>query len=220
MSAIPVPRPRRLLGVVLFAVTFLAVLGLLHLFVVRPLFTRAGSGGPPPLPRLGSVPAFSLASHLGTPLTDRDLRGSVVVADFVFLRCGGTCPVMTAAMAGLARRLEKDAAAVRFVSFDVDPEHDTVEALAAFAKETGAVAPRWLFLHGRDRGTIRAISRQGFHLAVEDGTAGDTEPILHSTRFVLVDRKGTIRGTYDGTDPASVETLEHDARRLLQDPAA
>jgi protein SCO1/2 len=135
------------------------------------------------------------------------------VADFIFLRCGSTCPVMTEAMAGLAKKLQ-DVPEARFLSFDVDPEHDGVADLAAFAKERGASALRWTFVHGKDRSTIRSLSRDGFHLAVEDGTAEDPEPILHSTRFVLVDRKGTIRGTYDGTDPAAVETLAWDVRRL------
>lgn len=206
--------PPRLRGgaALLFAVTFAALFAALYGAVLRPMLVRGRAAAEPP--RLGPVPAFSFAAHDGSTLTERDLRGTVWVADFVFLRCGSTCPIMTASLAGLARTLAADAPAVRFVSFDVDPEHDSLSDLAAFAKETGAMAPRWLFLHGKDRATIRSVSREGFHLGIDDGGPGDTEPILHSTRFVLVDRGGEVRGTYDGTDPAAVATLARDAKRL------
>ena len=201
-------------ALLLFSAAFLASFLLLAAFVARPLLSRRAV---PELPRLGSVPAFDLATHDGRRLSQRDLAGSVWVADFVFLRCGTTCPVMTASMAALDKTL-KDAPRVRFVSFDVDPEHDDVPALAAYAKENGAVAPRWTFLHPGDRKTILAISREGFRLGLDQGTPEDTEPILHSSRFVLVDKKGTIRGTYDGTDSAAMETLARDARRLEREP--
>src|SRR5512140_3501684 len=124
MSAIPAPR-RTLLPLLLFTATFLVALGLLTVFVIHPMLPRAGSSGPPELPRLGPAPGFAFAAHDGRTLSNRDLVGTVWVADFVFLRCGSTCPIMTAAMGGLTKSL-RDAPRVRFVSFDVDPEHDTV----------------------------------------------------------------------------------------------
>jgi protein SCO1/2 len=205
-------RPRAF-ALVVFSATFLVSFALLGFFVVRPLLTRSASGRAAELPRLGQVPAFALPAHDGGTLTESALRGNVWIADFVFLRCGTTCPLMTASMASLGRTLA-DAPSIRFVSFDVDPDHDTVAGLADYAKENGASAPRWTFVHGKDRATIRAISREGFHLGLDDGDASDSEPILHSSRFVLVDTEGAIRGTYDGTDSAALETLARDARRL------
>ena len=214
MSAIPAPR-RSVFPLLLFSATFLVALGLVTVFVVRPMLPSAGSSGPPELPRLGPAPAFALAAHDGRTLTEHDLRGYVWVADFVFLRCGSTCPVMTAAMSGLEKAL-RDVPKVRLVSFDVDPEHDTVADLAAYAKEHGAAAPRWTFVRAQARAEIRAVSVDGFHLALESGSPEDAEPILHSTRFVLVDDAGAIRGSYDGTDPAAVEPLAHDVRLLAR----
>ena len=40
------------------------------------------------------------------------------------------------------------------------------------------------------------------------------EPILHSTRFVLVDGEGRIRGYYEAFDEASTEKLRRDLLRL------
>jgi len=46
------------------------------------------------------------------------------------------------------------------------------------------------------------------------GTASPEEPILHSTRFVLVDRNGAIRGYYDAIQGGELERLARDLRAL------
>ena len=47
---------------------------------------------------------------------------------------------------------------------------------------------------------------------------GDPEHLLnHSTKFVLVDRTGNIRGFYEGTDATAIEVLIQDIIRLLND---
>jgi protein SCO1/2 len=64
---------------------------------------------------------------------------------------------------------------------------------------------------------VRALAGDGFKLAVVDGHADDPEPILHSSRFVLVDGRREIRGYYDGLEAGGVEKLLADARRLARD---
>ncbi len=172
---------------------------------------RRPAGGPD-LPRIGDAPAFSLVSEQGKPVTQADLAGKVWIADFVFTRCGGSCPILSARMAALAERT-RDVAELRFVSFGVDPEYDTPEVLAGYGRKLGADPARWTFLHG-PRPLVRSLIRDGFKLAVEDAPADSVEPILHSTRFVLVDGEGAIRGYYDGMDQPPVDQLEKDARAL------
>jgi protein SCO1/2 len=41
--------------------------------------------------------------------------------------------------------------------------------------------------------------------------------ITHSTRFVLVDQQGRIRGYYDGAEPGTADALLPDIRTLLAD---
>jgi protein SCO1 len=172
---------------------------------------RRPAGGPD-LPRIGDAPAFSLVSEQGKPVTQADLAGKVWIADFVFTRCGGSCPILSARMAALAERT-RDVTELRFVSFGVDPEYDTPEVLAGYGRKLGADPARWTFLHG-PRPLVRSLIRDGFKLAVEDAPADSVEPILHSTRFVLVDGEGAIRGYYDGMDQPPVDQLEKDARAL------
>lgn len=187
-------------------VLLLAVVGISAYLLLRP--ESAG----PDLPRLGAAPDFSLVSEQGKSVSRADYLGKVWIADFIFTRCGGSCPILSARMAALSGRMT-DAPLVRFVSFGVDPEYDTPAVLAEYGRKLGADPARWSFLHGT-RPIVRSLIKDGFKLAVEDGAADSVEPILHSTRFVLVDAEGTIRGYYDGMEQPPVDVLEKDARAL------
>jgi protein SCO1/2 len=191
------------------AAVLLGMLGLHQL--VYALMSRSHA---PDLLKLGHVPDFAFVSERGRPLAARDLEGKVWIADFIFTRCGGTCPAMSERMAELAGTL-KDEPGVAFVSFDVDPEHDSLADLATYSRQHRADPERWTFLRG-ERPAVRALAGDGFKLAVVDGHADDPEPILHSSRFVLVDGRREIRGYYDGLEPVSVEKLLADARRLAR----
>ncbi|MBK8598164.1 MAG: SCO family protein [Holophagales bacterium] len=191
--------------------TALVVL-LLAVVAAAGWFLTGRPGGGPDLPRLGAAPAFTLDSEQGKKTTRDDFAGKVWIADFIFTRCGGSCPILSSRMAALARRTV-DEPGIRYVSFDVDPDHDTPAVLAEYGRKLGADPARWTFLHG-ERSVIRTLIKDGFKLAVEDGAPDSVEPILHSTRFVLVDGEGTIRGYYDGMEQPPVDQLEKDARAL------
>jgi len=171
---------------------------------------------PEPPPVLDAAPAFTLTNRDGRTVRLQDLAGKPWIADFIFTRCPASCPMMTARLARLVRELPKDLDA-RFVSFSVDPEHDTPAVLQRYAESYNA-PDRWFFLTG-GRDEIFRLSRQGFKLGIEipqpdPATAKPVEPILHSTRFVLVDSQGRIRGYYDGFDEESMKKLEQDLRAL------
>ena len=169
---------------------------------------------PDPLPVYGKLPAFSLANRDGRTIRLEDLAGAPWVADFIFTRCPASCPMMSARMARLERDLPRDVD-VLLVSISVDPAYDTPEVLERYAKSFQA-PERWLFLTG-EREDVRRLSIEGFKLGLDmdppPGMAGP-EPILHSTRFVLVDGEGQIRGYYEAFDEASTEKLRSDLLRL------
>lgn len=169
---------------------------------------------PQPLPVLSELPEFRLVESSGLEFTRADLRGRVSVADFIFTTCAGVCPRMTARMARLRGELPAD---VRFVSFTVDPGHDTPPVLRRYA-EPLAPGERWLFVTGSQAELYR-VATDGFKLAamaLPPGSAADEGPFLHSSKFVLVDGSARVRGYYDSEDETALEALRRDARRLRE----
>jgi protein SCO1 len=176
---------------------------------------------PEPPPVLGRVPDFQLTNRDGRKISLADLAGRPWVADFIFTSCPASCPMMSLRLSAFDQELPDDLEH-HLVSFSVDPEHDTPEVLQSYAESFDA-PPHWLFLTGT-RDQIYDLSKQGFKLGVDDspgataGPAGDAaEPILHSTRFTLVDGAGNIRGYYDAFDQAAVERLRRDLLSLARE---
>lgn len=174
------------------------------------LFTAACPSPKPPLPDLGSVPDFQLTRETGAAFASAaELRGKVWVADFIFTNCPGPCPRLTQHMKRVQEGL-KGIEQAKLVSFTVDPARDTPEVLAAYGKRFSADPARWYFLTG-SRDELHHLSKDVFKL-------GDVAPDLeHSTRFVLVDKKGRIRGYYGTTDPSMIVQVIEDAIRLVKE---
>ena len=182
----------------------LAGLALLAVFACRL------SGDREPLPVLSELPEFALLERSGATLDKAALAGRPAIVDFIFTRCPASCPMLTARMKELEKRLP-ESSAVRLLSISVDPEHDRPEVLTRYA-EGWQAGPRWLFATG-ERAAIWELVRKGFLLAVEATPEDTSSPILHSNRFALVDREGRMRATY--------QALEEDALdRILADLAA
>jgi protein SCO1/2 len=166
--------------------------------------------------RYGTVPKFSLVERSGKATTLADLRGSIWIADFIYTTCTDTCPMQTAEMAQLQEQW-KDKAGLKLVSFSVDPEKDTTEVLSRYADRYKADSIRWLFLTG-DKEDITRLVQEGFKLsAVPVANAGSSESIImHSPRFVLIDKQAEIRGYYDSRDPQALERLKKDVATLVK----
>ena len=163
----------------------------------------------------GQLPEFALTRETSEPLSLSSLSGRVWIADFIFTRCAGPCPRMTQRMAQLQTELG-DLPSVRFVSFSVDPDYDMPGVLQEYGKVFGAEPDRWSFVTG-DRTKIYDLSINGFRLALgEDPT--DETLLIHSTKFVLVDQEGRIRGYYDEQEPEQMSKLATDVRRLVRWP--
>ncbi len=171
------------------------------------------------LPTYWSVPDFRLTTSDEQPISLADLKGKVWVAKFFFTSCAGICLQMSRNMT-LVQRAFKDHPDVLIVSFTVDPERDNPETLREYGKMFGAIQGKWLFVTGEKR-AIYQLARHGFKLSVQEvkpEEEGGPTDFIHSDRLVLVDRKGRIRGFYDGTNREQVRRLINDMRRLLREP--
>jgi cytochrome oxidase Cu insertion factor (SCO1/SenC/PrrC family) len=160
------------------------------------------------------LPDFSLIERSGKQIGLADLSGKVWIADFIYTHCPDTCPMQTADMAKLQDRWAKEIK-LKLVSFSVDPERDTPAVLSEYAKRFKADSNRWLFLTGTKK-EITHLLEDGFHLLASSAPHGNHGMILHSSRFVLIDWQGQVRGHYDNRDPKAMGRLEDDVTRLLK----
>jgi protein SCO1/2 len=159
------------------------------------------------LPELGPVDHFLLTDQTNQPFDAEKLKGKVWVADFMFTSCPGPCPRMSGQMQSIQSELK--GTGIQLVSFTVDPVHDTPEVLAAYGAKFKAEPGTWHFLTG-DQGDLNHLAKDVFKLGVIDGS------LEHSTRFVLIDAAGQIRGYYLTSEADAIPNLIRDARVLLR----
>jgi len=191
----------------------LSALALLMLAAPAQAFAHeAGSGAS--LAKIGPAPEFSLTTQSGARLSLRDLRGKVVVVTFIYTSCADTCPLLTAKLAGLQRRLGPDfGPRVFFASVTVDPERDTPAVLERYAEEYGAKPAGWAFLTGTPA-EIRDVERR-YGVFARKNAGGDVD---HTFLTSLIDASGVLRVQYLGVrfDPdemlADIERLVREAQ--------
>lgn len=161
-----------------------------------------------------SIPEFSLIDESGNSFKRENLNGKVYVADYFFTTCQSICPVMSDQLERVAGKFsnEKD---FLIVSHTVDPETDTPEVLKQYAAKHQAVAGRWIFLTG-EKEDLYNLARQGYLLDARESFGGD-EDFIHTQNFALVDKRGRIRGFYDGTSEEQVNQLMKDIPYLLEE---
>jgi len=183
-------------------------------------YVNLKSARPPALPsnleKISKVPGFELTDQTGSPVKLDDLKGKIWAANFIFTRCKGPCPITVLRMQELNTKLKKARGNVELVTFTVDPEYDSPEVLKAFGEQQGADPASWKFLTGMPdaiqkivvTGLLQPIAKE------PDGTPA------HSTRIVLVDADGWLRGYQDGLDPEAVQKLMVDIGELLREGSA
>jgi protein SCO1/2 len=158
---------------------------------------------------LGEVPKFNLVSSKGEKFDNSRLQNKIWVADFIFTSCPDQCPLLTSKMRQLQEMFSANDK-FRLVSVSVDPNKDTPQVLQKYEEKYGVDQNKWYFLTGK-YGAIKKLLAVGFKLGTPE------EPDLHTTKFVLVDGLGKIRGYYDSDSLDSIEKLKYDINHLLKE---
>jgi protein SCO1/2 len=214
MNSRPSSRP---LQWIVFGILF-AVIAVIFVLFARERFTRAKSAAKSELPVYTVLRDFALTNQNNTVVTLDDLRGKVWVADIIFTRCPGPCRRMTKDMARLQDLWPKDAP-VHFVSLTSDPEYDNPAVLKRYAEEFKADPARWNFLTGTKKQIVDAAENLKFVRVEKDEKDRDSvdDLFIHSTTFMIVDKRGQIRSVVETDQPDALTKARALVEELLRD---
>ena len=161
-----------------------------------------------------TIADFKLINQNGDTITQEDYKGKIYVADFFFTTCPTICPVMTGNMVEIQETIKNDDE-VMLLSHSVTPVIDSVPQLKKYALEKGVIDSKWNLVTG-DKKQIYELARKSY-LAVK--TVGDGGPydMIHTENFMLIDKKGQIRGFYDGTNKEDIQRLLKDIKKLKKE---
>lgn len=161
------------------------------------------------LPLISMISHFELYDQAGQKFGWQQLQGHVWIANFIFTRCQGSCPILTKSFVYVQQQLKKYKD-IKFVSITMDPKFDRPDVLKEFGKQYKADFSKWTFLTG-DQEKIIKLAKSAFKIP-----AGKN-PEMHSTRMVLIDQQGNIRGYYEGLEKESLNTLIKHVKILVSD---
>lgn len=140
---------------------------------------------------------------------NKDLKGKMLVVNFIFTSCPTVCPLLTDHMSLVQKAfIKKNPDLVQFVSISVDPWRDSPEVLREYANRYHADHDRWWFLTGNSDSIFDyARNELGLTLQTSDAAKGMYD---HSDKFVLLDTARQIRGYFNGMDTLELKRLADD----------
>lgn len=156
------------------------------------------------------APDFTLQDAAGRVVRMGDLRGKVVVLNFIYTNCGDLCPLQTAMIGVLQGMINqtpmKDM--VEFVTITTDPKRDTGAVLRDYASAHGADPVNWMFLTtaaGQPEDATRILAKA---YGLEFTEAEDGEQ-MHGVVTHVIDQDGRLRGRFHGLKfkPVSLVTF-------------
>jgi len=155
---------------------------------------------------------IAFTNQLGKNVALYDLKGKIIVINFIFTRCPSICPGLTKSMKRLQDSFKKNDSIVQFVSISVDPEHDSVQQLRKFADRFNANHDSWWFVTGNKKDI--------YDFALNELKAGvaDTQvdsAFIHTENFFLLDSNFVVRGWYNGFDTVKQARLVQDIPLLM-----
>jgi protein SCO1/2 len=160
------------------------------------------------------IPDFSFFNEDSVLVNKQSFAGKVWISEFFFASCPSICPIMNTQLKNIEKALKPYQKDLQFLSFAIDPTHDTPSVLKAHKRKLGIRNMNWSFLSGNE-----AFTHQ---LGIEHFLifAGREEEALggyaHSGAFTLVDKKGYVRGVYEVVQP-DLSINKKEFERLIEE---
>lgn len=180
--------------------------------VVGVVWFKVAKARRAPLPQFCQVGGFQLIERSGRPVSEADIAGKMVVADFFFGSCSAECLVVSQRMREV-QQLTAGMDDVVLVSITVDPKSDTPKVLTRYAAQLNASTNRWLFLTGA-KTNIYPFIQDSFLLAAGEPDTTVSTGFIHSSKIALVDSHGVVRGYYDGLAALAPDWIMRDIQKL------
>jgi protein SCO1 len=158
-----------------------------------------------------TVADFNLINQNGGKVTQEDYKGKIYVADFFFTSCTTICPIMTKNI-GKLQDIFKSDNDIMFLSLSVTPDIDSISVLRDYATKKGVIDGKWNVTTGNKK-HIYDLARKSYFAVLSKGDGG-YQDFIHTTNFVLVDKKKQIRGIYDGINDDEILRLISDIKIL------
>jgi protein SCO1/2 len=170
-----------------------------------------------PLLVIGPVADFTLTNQDGQVTTLADLTNHVWIADIIFTRCAGPCPIMTAQMKSLQNALPQTSNA-KLVTLTTDPDFDTPPIMKKYGERFGADFNHWTFLTGT-KAQIGALATGSLKLSAvpvkPEDQKNSADLFIHTTIFVAIDKHAQLRGIFE-TGGEGVDWTNDVQPRLLK----
>jgi len=191
---------------------FLTILAVAGAFIYKRIQPATAA-----LPIISPVGEFTLTNQFGKTVTAADFRGSPWLANIIFTKCAGPCPSMTKAMKTLQDGTDPR---LRLVTLTTDPDNDSPEVLKRYGEKYGADFRRWSFLTGTKQ-QLGRLAVGGLKLTALEKPPGERESavdlFIHSTMFVLIDKRGNLRAAFELDDPDLKSKVARAAQSLIKE---
>ncbi|MCA1062524.1 SCO family protein (plasmid) [Cytobacillus spongiae] len=162
------------------------------------------------------VKDFNYTNQNGKEVSLKDLKGKVWIADFIFTNCETVCPPMTFNLTKLQEKLNEEGVEdYKIVSFSVDPENDTPEALKEYIANFDADTSKWDLLTGYEFDEVKDLAEHSFRSIVADDPNSDQ--MIHGTSFYLVNQEGIVVKTYSGNSDVPYDEMVQDMKTLIKE---
>ncbi len=166
------------------------------------------------LPVLNTVHPFSFSRQDGKTVSEKDVAGKVYIAEYFFTTCKGICPKMNKNMKAIYEDLGSEPDFL-ILSHTVDPETDSIPRLRQYADSMGAKVDNWWFLTGTKESLYKSARESYLLDDPKNSSKNISEQFIHTQFFALVDRKGQVRGIYDGLKQDEIKQLIEDTRKTI-----
>lgn len=158
---------------------------------------------------------FSFTDQDGKQVSGGELKGKIHVANFFFTTCPGICPAMTKNLKKIQKEFS-NSEDIKLVSYSVMPWIDSTVLLKNYEKTFDIKNGMWYLLTG-STSDIYELARRSYFAEERAGYNSDSSEFLHTEHVLLVDKKGHLRGIYNGTLPLDAERMIEDIKILIKE---